>query len=239
MAYGGGGIVTPDGRLHTDDPAVRKAAVDALTALTTPYKQGFVPPGAINWGDPDNNNAFYAKQIVMTPNASISIPVAQMENTEQYEKQIITQGLPTGPDGKPTVSLVAVKLAFIPKGAKDADGAKDFLKYLIQPQILDAYLKQARGRWVPVMPSIVKNDAAFWRDPKDPHRPVAVHQEIDLPTMPWFMSFNPGYAEVNAAQIWGKAEANVMQGGMTPDQAVDGAFKQIDAIFAKFPVPKE
>ena len=82
--YGGAGIVTPDGKLHADDPKVHKAAVDALTNLTTPYKEGFVPPGAINWGDPDNNSAFYAKQIVMTPNATISIPVAQMEKTEQY-----------------------------------------------------------------------------------------------------------------------------------------------------------
>ena len=35
-----------------------------------------MPPGAINWGDVDNNNAFYARQIVMTPNATISISVA-------------------------------------------------------------------------------------------------------------------------------------------------------------------
>ncbi len=83
VAYGGGGIVTPDGKLHVDDPKVRKAASDALAALTTPYKEGFVPPGAINWGDPDNNSAFYAKQIVMTPNATISIAVAQMEKTDQ------------------------------------------------------------------------------------------------------------------------------------------------------------
>ena len=35
-----------------------------------------MPPGAINWGDVDDNNAFYARQIVMTPNATISISVA-------------------------------------------------------------------------------------------------------------------------------------------------------------------
>ncbi|MDQ2801834.1 MAG: ABC transporter substrate-binding protein, partial [Pseudomonadota bacterium] len=206
---------------------------------TTPYKQHFVPPGAINWGDPDNNNAFYARQIVMTPNASISIPVAQMEKADQYYHQIMTRGMPLGPDGKAVTSLVAVKVAFIPKGAKNAEAARDFLKYLIQPTVLESYLENARGRWVPVMPSMVKDNAAFWRDPKDPHRPVIIHQEEDQPTMPWYMSFNPGYAEVNAAQVWGKAESNVMQGGMTPEQAVDGAFKQIQAIFAKYPVPAQ
>ena len=50
-----------------------------------------------------------------------------------------------------------------------------------------------------------------------------------MPTMPWFMSFNPAYADVNAEQIWGKAEANVMTGGMTPEKAVDIALDQIKA----------
>lgn len=236
VAYGGAGIVTPDGKLHTDDPKVREAAIKALTFLTTPYKEGLVPPGAINWGDPDNNSAFYAKQIVMTPNATISIPVAVKDHKEEYYHQILTLAPPLGPDGKPVTSLVSVKLAFIPQGAKNVAATKDFLKYLIEPKHIDAYLKAALGRWLPVMPSLVKSDP-FWTDPSDPHRPVATRQELEGPTMPWFMSFNPGYADVNAQQVWGKAEANVMQGGMTPTQAVDQAFKEINTIFAKYPVP--
>ena len=145
VAYGGGGIVTPDGKLHVDDPKIRKAAVDALTALTTPYKEGFVPPGAINWGDPDNNSAFYAKQIVMTPNATISIAVAQEEKTKQYDDEIRTMAHAAGPDGKDVTSLVSVKLAFIPKAAKNADVAKDFLKYLIQPKILGNIPRRRRA----------------------------------------------------------------------------------------------
>ena len=237
VAYGGAGLVTPDGQLHADDPAVKAAAVKALAALTTPYKDGFVPPGAINWGDPDNNNAFYAKQIVMTPNATLSIPVAQKDKTEQYMHEIITRGPPKGPDGKDTVSLVSVKLAFIPKGAKNVDAAKEFLKYAIVPQHIDTYLVAALGRWLPVMPSLVETNK-FWTDPADPHRPIATNQELKLPTMPWFQSFNPAYADVNAQQVWGKAESNVMQGGMTPAAAADGALEQIKTIFAKYQIPK-
>ena len=234
----GAQIVTPDGRLHTDDPMVREAAIKALTKLTTPYKEGFVPPGAINWGDPDNNSAFYARQIVMTPNATLSIPVAQSEKREQYEHEILTQPQPNGPDGKPVTSLVSVKLAFIMKGAKNEAAAKDFLKYIIQPKVLNTYLVAARGRWLPVMPSIVRNDP-FWTDPRDPHLPVATRQEVEGPTQSWFQAFNPAYADVNAQQVWGKAEANVMQGGMTPEKAVDAAFAQINDIFAKYTMPAQ
>ena len=52
-------------QLHLDDPKVRKAAIEALTYPATAYREGFVPPGAINWNDADDNNAFHAKQIVM------------------------------------------------------------------------------------------------------------------------------------------------------------------------------
>ena len=151
-----------------------------------------MPPGAINWGDPDNNNAFYAKQIVMTPNATISIAVAQMEKTEQYYKEIVTQPLPLGPDGKPVTSLVAVKLAFIPKGAKNVDGRQG-LPEIPDPAEESRPLSDSRraAAGPPVMPSIVKNDP-YWLDPKDPHRPVSVGKQVDGPTMPWFMSFNPG-----------------------------------------------
>jgi multiple sugar transport system substrate-binding protein len=58
IAYGGQGIVTEDGKLHLDDPKVREAAIKAMTYPATAYKEGFVPPGAINWNDADDNNAF-------------------------------------------------------------------------------------------------------------------------------------------------------------------------------------
>ena len=38
MAYGGKNLVTPDGKLHTDDPVVREAAIKAIAKLTTPFK---------------------------------------------------------------------------------------------------------------------------------------------------------------------------------------------------------
>ena len=41
IAYGGQDIVTKDGKLHLDDPNVRKAAIEMLTYPTTAYKDGF------------------------------------------------------------------------------------------------------------------------------------------------------------------------------------------------------
>jgi len=234
-AYGGAGIVTPDGVLHVDDDKVRKAITTALERLTTPYKKGYVPPGAINWGDVDNNNAFYARQIVMTPNATISIAVAQMEKKDQYYRDIITTGVPLGNDGNPVPNVLGVTSAFIPKGAKNIDGAKAFLKFFIQPANLNFYLKEARGRWLPVMPSALKDDP-YWLDPSDPHRPVAAKVGLQLPTIAPWQTFTPAYAQVISEQLWAGAEANITQKNMTPEQATEVTIKRIKDIWSQFPM---
>ncbi len=232
VAYGGGGIITPDGKPHLDDPKVRQATETALTRLTTPYKQGYVPPGAINWGDPDNNNAFHSQEVVMTPNDTISISSAVIENKQWYYHDIVTSPMPLGNDGKPVPVLLSVLLGYIPKGSKNIDGAKDFLRYLIQPTNLGTYLKEARGRWLPVMPSIVKSDP-YWLDPKDPHRSAAIKQGVLGPTTVWPTVYNPGFAQVDAEHLWGVAEADVIN-GMKAADATDKAFKQMAKIFAKY-----
>ena len=233
VTYGGAGIVSPDGKLNIDDPAVRQAATTTLERLTTPFKKGYVPPGAINWGDVDNNNAFYARQIVMTPNATISIAAAQMDKPDLYYKEIITRGIPLGNDGKPVASVLAITPTIIPKGSKNVDGAKALLRDFIQPANLNAYLKETRARYLPVMASIVKNDP-YWTDPKDPHRPVAVDMALTKPTVPWWMAYNPAYAAVMSEQVWSQAAANITQHNMTPEQATEEAAKRIKLLFEQY-----
>src|ERR1700730_640546 len=101
IAYGGQDIVTRDGKLHLDDPKVRKAAIEMLTYPTTAYKEGYVPPGAINWNDADDNNAFHAKQIVMDIEGSLSTEVDIIKDEQAYYHDIVTMGLTLSNDGKP------------------------------------------------------------------------------------------------------------------------------------------
>jgi multiple sugar transport system substrate-binding protein len=235
LAYGGAGIVTPDGKPGVEEPAVRRAAITAVERLTTAYKLGFVPPGAINWGDVDNNNAFFAKQVVMTPNATISISAAQKGKPDIYYKGIITHGVPLSNDGKPVPTTLGITAAFIPKNAKNIDAAKDFLKFFIQPSLLNTYLKESMGRWTPLMPSIVRDDP-YWLDPNDPHVPLATRQGLELPTIPAWQVYNPAYAQVIPEQVWPLAEAAVTQKNLTPEQAVDEANKRIKIIFERYVV---
>ena len=133
-AYGGSNIVDKNGKLNVDDPQVKEAIIKAIEFPARAYKEGFVPPSAINWNDADDNNAFHSKTIVMDLDGSISTEVAIIKKKDEYD-DIITMGLPLSNDGKPIPSVVTNTGGMIPKGAKNVEVAKDFLKFLIQPEV--------------------------------------------------------------------------------------------------------
>jgi len=233
IAYGGQGIVSKDGKLHLDDPQVREAVIKALTYPTTAYKDGFVPPGAINWNDADDNNAFHAKQIVMDLDGTISTEVAIFKNQQDYN-DIVTMGLPLSNDGKPVPSQAINACGLIPKGAKNVEVAKDFLKYFIQPKVNAEWLKTGLGRNLPAMPSIVKDDP-WWLD-QDQHRAAYLKQGLLGPTLPTFWTFNPAYAQIQNEHVWPTGWSDIMTGGIAPQAAAEKAFKRIEEIFAKYPI---
>jgi multiple sugar transport system substrate-binding protein len=234
IAYGGQDVVTKDGKLHLDDPKVREAAIKALTYPATAYKEGFVPPGAINWNDADDNNAFHAKQIVMDLDGTISTEVALLSQGKKSDyDDVVTMGLALSNDGKPVPSQVVSGCSLIPKGAKNVEVAKDFLKYSIQPKVNNERLRTGLGRSIPAIPSIVKSDP-WWS--ADPHRAAYVQQGLLGPTVPQFWAFNPAYAQVQNEHVWSVGWVDVMQGGMAPQAAAEKAFKRVEEIFAKYPI---
>ncbi len=232
IAYGGKDIVTQDGRVHLDDPKIKAAAVKALVYPTTAYRQGFVPPGAINWNDADDNNAFHSKQVVADLDGTISTEVAIMKNKEDYD-DILTLGLPNSNDGNPVPSQLTVVNGLIPQGAKNVPVAKEFMKYLMRPDVNNEWLKVGLGRNIPMMPSIVKKDPWWFADP---HRATYTRQGVLGETVPAYWAFNPAYAQVQNEHVWSTAWTDILNGGMKSDAAYDKAAKRIEQIFAKYPI---
>ena len=234
IANGGQDIVTKDGKLHTDDPKIREAAIRAVEFMTTVYKEGFVPPEALSWNDADDNNAYHEKLFVMDFDGTLSTELAMIKDKKAYYEEMVVMGLPNKNDGSIMTAQTGAGGGFIPKGAKNIDVAKDFMRYFMRPQVMNENLKNGLGRWVPVIPSIVKDDP-WWTDTKtDPHRLAYVTEAVLNPTLPAYNGFNPAWGQVNAEQLWGVAHADVIKNGMTPAQAVDKAFRRAEAIFTKF-----
>jgi multiple sugar transport system substrate-binding protein len=232
VANGGAKIVTPDGKLHTEDPQVREAAIRSVEYMTNCYKEGYVPPEALSWNDADDNNAYHEKLLLMDLDGTLSTELAMVHDKKKFEESV-TLGLPNGNDGKPMAAPQAAGGGFIPKGAKNVAVAKDFMKFFIQPRVMNENLKQGLGRWVPSIPSLVTSDP-FWLDTKDPHLAPYVHEAVLGPTLPDYRGYNPAWGQVGAEQLWGVAHADVIKNAMTPAAAVDKAFKRADAVFSKY-----
>ena len=70
----------------------------------------------------------------MDLDGSISTEVAIIDNKQDYD-DIVTWGLADSNDGKAVPSWSFSVCGLIPKGAKNVDVAKEFLKYLIRPEV--------------------------------------------------------------------------------------------------------
>ena len=95
--------VTRDGRLVIDDPEVRRRLIKAIDSYTQIYRKGCTPPDSVNWVTySDNNKAFLAQTIVMTPNQTLSIPNAlKATRPDDYYNNAVTLDWPAR---RPTAS---------------------------------------------------------------------------------------------------------------------------------------
>jgi multiple sugar transport system substrate-binding protein len=220
-----------NGQLLFDDQAVMDGIAQVLDWEAKFYTEGAVPPGAINWLDPDNNLNFINQTTVMTPNPSLSIPASQAEDETVYFEQMGTQAMPNGPDGNPLTYMVSIKSAIIFSDSQNKEGGKEFMSYLIQPEHLADYLKASLGRWFPVMPSVMEDP--FWAETDDPHI-AASFQQFQQDTRPFQTSLNPAYGEVLAQNSWGNALGSIIVGGATGEQAAQQAATEIKQIFERW-----
>ena len=230
-ANGGGDIVTRDGKLHTEDPKVIEAAIKTTSWMAECYQGGFVPPEALSWNDADDNNGFHEKMFLMDLDGTLSTELAMIKDKQKF-MDAVTMSLPLRNDGSPMRAFVGPGGGFIPKGAKNAEAAKDFMKYYMLPDVMNTNLKTGLGRWIPAITDICKTDP-WWLSDEDPHRAPYVRQAIGT-TRPLYNAFNPAWGQVEAEQLAMTSVADVIKNGMTPKAAIDKAFKRANEIFAKF-----
>ena len=225
-------IIDSEGELQVDNSQVRQGIIDCINWYTQFYIQGYVPPKAVKWLNPDNNRSLLNKLVVMTPNQSLSIPAAVKQDKDIYYHQLVTTGYPDKPNGKPMRYIAMIRQAIVLADSNKQKLAKDFLTYFNQPEVLSKYLKAAGGRYLPVNKQILTD--TFWTDPADPHISTAIQpflqEEITLP----YTVLNPAYSIVLKDSIWGKALTRVVIDRHSPEQAADEAIAQIKKIFAQW-----
>lgn len=222
-------IVDSEGNLQIERPSVRQGIINCLNWYAGFYLRGYVPPQAVNWLNPDNNRSLLNRQVVMTPNNSLSIPAALGRDSQEYQHQLVTAAYPNKPSGEPMKYIALVRQAIVLKDAPHQKLAKEFLSYFIQPEIIGDYLKAAGGRFFPVNQQSWLDP--FWTDPADPHISTAAKPFLARQTRLSYTALNPAYSLVLKQGIWGQALNRIAVDKIPVERAADEAIAQIKGIF--------
>jgi multiple sugar transport system substrate-binding protein len=163
---------------------------------------------------------------------TLSTELAMIKDKKAFYEEMKVLAPANKNDGTPMKTMLNAGGGMIPKGAKNPDVAKDFMKYFMQPKVMNENLKAGLGRWVPAIPQIVKDDP-FWLSKEMPCLVPYVTEAVLNPTLPVYEGYSPAWGQANAEQLWGQAHADVIKNNMKAADAVDKAFKRCNDIFAK------
>jgi multiple sugar transport system substrate-binding protein len=225
---------TRDGRLQVDDPAVRAGLIEALMDYTAIWRKGCTPPASTSWTSAGNNEAFLAQSVVMTVNATLSIPAAlRTARPDDYYRNAVTIEWPDSANGRPLVIYGFISRAVVFKTGRNPALAGDFVRFLAEEGWLAHWLTFAGDRYLPPMRKLVEQP--FWLDPKDPHRMRAAMQILThphqlhrgVPDKEWQSH------RIWDENVWGKAVHRVAAEGISPEQSVDEAIARIKQILSE------
>ena len=222
-------IVNSKGQLLIDDPQTRQGIIKVLEWYKNFYQQGYIPPTALNWLNPGNNRSLLNREILMTPNSSLSIPVAVRQDPDIYHNKLGILEFPNKPSGEPMQHLTMAEQATILADSKNQKLAKDFLRYIVQTEVSKTYLRTAGGRNSPVLKTVWEDP--FWSDPSDPHISTVSKTFTEGRIRYFQISQNPAYSRVLDDNVWGKALNKVILSNISPEQAADESIEKIKQIF--------
>lgn len=225
-------ILDAKGQLQVDDPQVRQGIIKVLDWYAQLYQQGYLPPDALHWLNPDNNRNLLNRKVLMTTNDTLSIATAVRQDPDTYRQKLGILELPNKPNGKLIRYLITVQQVILFADSKNKKMAKNFLAYLIQPEVIGNYLKAAGGRHSPVLKPVWKD--LFWTNSNDPHVSTATKTFTQGKTRLFYTFQNPAYSMVLKENVWGQALKRVLVDRSSSEQAADEAIARIKQIFAQW-----
>ncbi len=219
----GGKLVDASNKVVIDSPETLKA-LEYVKELYPTFA-----PGTLAWLDPNNNKAFLDSQIFLTNNG-ISIYYAAKNSQDPKIKEMAADiyhaNMPVGPVGKPTeFQLFFNQMIF--KYTKYPRAAKEFLRFMMEPEQMDPWVEASIGYVTPALRHYEKNP--IWTvDPK--HTPYRDSMKNMLPSG---YAGKMGYASAGALAdfIVVNMVAEAASGSKTPKEAAERAQKRAERYY--------
>jgi len=219
----GAQMQTKDNKPAFNTPETRKA-MQLVADMYTKHK--IIPPGAINWDNAGNNNAYQSEQVAFIQNAA-SVLAWCVVNKPTLAEGTILANIPAGPAG--SFAAVDCWALSIFKDSKAQDAAKEALAYVLEPTRYDSFIQEAAGRYVPVYKKLT--NTKFWKENKYYHTFPAMAETGRIMAYPGQPT--AAFGEVLRGYVLADAIQAVIVQGASIEEAVGAADKKIQAIYKK------
>ena len=139
----GGALVDREGKVALNSPET----VAAMQRLKGWWDEKLIPPAATTWDDTGNNSAYQSKQVGFVRNPP-SIYAWMQNNDKELLENSTMAPYPAGKAGSFASSGAWSWSVF--NSSRNAEGAKDLIRYLLEPRRLQTVYEAVGGRWYPI-----------------------------------------------------------------------------------------
>ncbi len=225
----GGSFTDETGLKVTFNSPETVAAITWLAEIYTSDKYApMLPPGVMSWTDTGNNEAYLAGTVAMTLNQPSVYAKAKADGNPVFGNTAVLHG-PHTLDGRLLEAGSNTWLTIF-KGAKNADAAKDLIYALVDPSNIVAMAQVGGGLVLPAYQSLWTDDLIA----ADPN--FAVFRDIIFNPDVYYGRSHPAKPNalidsIDGSSITTQMMANIINGSMTVEQAVQDAHNKIVQIF--------
>jgi trehalose/maltose transport system substrate-binding protein len=156
-SFGGGSIVSPDGKITINNPK----AVEALN-LAASWVNGIAPQGVLNYTEEEARGAFQSGSAVFMRNWPYAWPLANAADSPVRDKVGIAALPKGGPDGKNSGTLGGWQLA-VSKYSKNQEAAIDLVKFLTSAE--EQKRRAITGGFTPTLPALYEDSGVLEANP--------------------------------------------------------------------------
>jgi multiple sugar transport system substrate-binding protein len=222
----GGTLVDKDGK-----PAINsEGTVFALKRVQTWFKDGLIPPDSPSWDDSSNNQAYQSKRVAFAWNPA-SIFAYLDQNDKELLKNTDQAPVPKGKVG--AFSSVGTWSWSVFAGSKQQDASKAMIRYIMEPERIQAVHEKVGGRWYPVYKDMTK--VKFWQDrPYFNNFPAAIESSSPawLPATPT-PALLTQMSAADQKRIYAEMLQDVVVSNKSPEEAAKTAQTKMEQAFAE------
>lgn len=218
-SYGGSLDASPD-----DYSGLEDATADSIDYVKSIFDDGSVPADALSWDDAGNNRSYLAGQSATVFNAGSLLATIETENPDLFANTGIAP-FPAGPEA--AVSPGIMNTLGIFDGANNAEGAKQFIEFLLDKDWYDTWTSDGAPLTIPVFDDL--RTAGVWADGNN----AAFAESVDNAT---FLgspsSYSPAAGTAYNNRLVNKMYQDILINNQSVDTALSSLRDEIDDTYA-------